>query len=384
MMQPTTTERDPNDILRKHGTDALRNAFDVAPRRSPTKRERLSTRANLLVSAWRKRELPPRDYLLNGVLSTTGRWLISGDTGVGKTLLALELGFAAAAGADFLNWNGLRPACVMYIDGEMPAETMKERIEAAAAIYGTEVKLYAYNRDDLGTDAMPPLNKPEGQRWLWREIEAVKPDAIIFDSMMCLLVGPLSEEETWAPCLPLIRQLSASRIAQVWLNHTGHDATRSFGSKTKEWEFDSVILLSKQPTDDTAVLLQFTKARLRMPKTAGLFKPQLIRRTENGWTTEVASAGGPKETIGYRKLAWLKDIYLELAEGVAATPGFDGASVRRVSIDAIRHAMAGRGYLTLEDGKLPGRERTAFQRAKEGLIRAGLFASDGDTLWSLK
>ena len=179
----------------------------------------------------------------------------------------------------------------MYIDGEMPAETMKERIEAAAAIYGDEVKLYAYNRDDLGPDAMPPLNKPEGQTWLWREIEAVKPDVIIFDSMMCLLVGPLSEEETWAPCLPLIRQLSARRIAQVWLNHTGHDATRSFGTKTKEWEFDGVILLSKHPTDDTAVLLQFTKARLRTPKTAGLFKPQLIRRAEHGWTTEAATVG---------------------------------------------------------------------------------------------
>ena len=42
--------------------------------------------------------------------------------------------------------------------------------------------------------------------------------------------------------------------------------------------------------------------------------------------------------------------------------------------------MVKRGYLTLEDGKLPGRERTAFQRAKEALIRAGLFASDGDNL----
>ena len=377
--------RDANDVLRDGGPDALRKAFDNAPRSTPKPRRNPldPQRRDLLVSAWRKRELPARDYLLDSALSTTARWLISGDTGVGKTLLALELGFAMAAGADFLKWKGVRSARVMYIDGEMPAETMKERIETAAAIYGNEVQLYAYNRDDLGPDAIPALNKPEGQTWLWREIEAVKPDAIIFDSMMCLLVGPLSEEETWAPCLPLIRQLSARRIAQVWLNHTSHDATRSFGTKTKEWEFDGVILLSKHPTDDTAVLLQFTKARLRTPKTAGLFKPQLIRRAENGWTTEAASVGGP-ETIGQRKLAWLKDVYLELADGVAASLGHDGAPVRKVDIDAIRHRMIERGYLTTEEGKLPGRERTAFQRAKEALIRAGMFASDGDTLWSLR
>ena len=44
---------------------------------------------------------------------------------------------------------------------------------------------------------MPPLNTPEGQKWLWKEIEAVKPDPIIFDSIMCLLVGTMSEEESW-------------------------------------------------------------------------------------------------------------------------------------------------------------------------------------------
>ena len=132
------------------------------------------------------------------MLCTTSRWLISGDTGIGKTLFGLELGFAAAAEREFsqLERRAAAPR-VMYLDGEMPAETMKERIESAAAIYGN-VDLYAYNRDELAADAMPPLNKPEGQKWLWREIEAVKPDLIIFDSLMCLLVGPLSEEETWA------------------------------------------------------------------------------------------------------------------------------------------------------------------------------------------
>ena len=73
---------------------------------------------------------------------------------------------------------------------------------------------------------MPPLNTPAGQAWLWREIDAVKPDLIIFDSIMCLLVGPLSDEETWAPMMPLIRQLSSRRIAQVWLHHTGHDTNK--------------------------------------------------------------------------------------------------------------------------------------------------------------
>jgi AAA domain len=387
-----TKAPDANDVLRSQGADALRALHDQAVRFGPNKAntDRTGTngdRSSLLVSEWRKRELPPRDYLLENVLCTTSRWLISGDTGIGKTLFALELGFAMGASAHFVNWKGVargQPPCIMYLDGEMPSETMKERIEAAAAIYGDEVKLFAYNRDDLGPDAMPPLNKPEGQTWLWHEIEAVKPDVIMFDSMMCLLVGPLAEEETWQPCAPLIRQLSARRIAQVWLNHTGHDTTRSFGTKTKEWEFDLVSMLSKHETDDTAVIHTFTKARLRTPHTAGLFKPQLLRRTEQGWISEATTVGGPKESAGVRKRTWLVDVYRDLSDDVPLGLGYNGAPVRKVALAAIRQTMIRRGYLATEDGQLPSSERKAFQRAREELIGSGQFAGDADHLWSLK
>ena len=179
-------------------------------------------RRALLVSAWRKRELPGRDYLLENVFCTTSRWLISGDTGIGKTLFANELGFAMGASANFLNWHGVArslPPRIMYLDGEMPAETMKERIEEAATIYG-DVSMYVYNRDDLGPDAMPPLNRPEGQKWLWHEIETVKPDVIVFDSLMCLLAWAIQRRRDVgtvraagaADCQPAASRKSGSTI----------------------------------------------------------------------------------------------------------------------------------------------------------------------------
>jgi hypothetical protein len=42
-------------------------------------------RGQLLLSAWLKRDVPPRDDLLGGVMCTTPRWLIFGETGIGKT-----------------------------------------------------------------------------------------------------------------------------------------------------------------------------------------------------------------------------------------------------------------------------------------------------------
>ena len=103
---------------------------------------------------------------MRGTLFVTGT-----DTGVGKTLFALDFAFAAGAGVNFLGWEAARPARVMYLDGEMPAETLKERIVDAARIYGVDVEVFAYNRDRLTNNEMPPLNTPEGQEWLKREIE---------------------------------------------------------------------------------------------------------------------------------------------------------------------------------------------------------------------
>ena len=85
-------------------------------------------------------------------------------------------------------------------------------------------------------------------------IEAIKPDLIIFDSIMCLLVGPMQDEATWAPMKPLVCELSARKIAQVWFNHA-NDLGKSFGDKTREWEMDTTGKLSKVEGDETAIRL---------------------------------------------------------------------------------------------------------------------------------
>jgi RecA-family ATPase len=336
-----------------------------------------------LASSWLQRKLPPRDYLLEGVLSTTSRYWIFGKTGIGKTLFTLELGYAIAAGRDFLNWRCVRRARVMYLDGEMPAETMKERIEAAAAIYGIDVEFYAYNRDVLGQDEMLPLNTPAGQNWLWQEVEKIRPDLIIFDSIMCLLTGNLRDEETFKPCLPLVQQLSGRRIGQIWANHTGKNAEQSYGDSGKEWHFDSMIRLG-QEQENGPIMLEFTKKRLCTPKNFGLYQPQVITRKETGWTGERGAKAGKEVSSQVQKIIWLRDVYWELADGVPIAAGYDGQPVRKVSVDAARERMVQRGFLTVEDGKIPDSERKLFQRARERRIAQHEFAGEGGWFWSIR
>jgi hypothetical protein len=344
-------------------------------------------RESLLLSAWINRDIPLRDYLLGGVMCTTSRWFGIGETGIGKTLFGGALAGACAKGEGFLNWEARRPSRVMYLDGELPIETFKERMQLVADRYGSDLQFYGYNRESLGFDGMPPLNTPPGQAWLRREIDAVKPDLIIFDSIMCLLVGPMQDETTWAPMKPLVCELSARKIAQVWFNHA-NDLGKSFGDKTREWEMDTVFKLSKVEGDETAISLEFLKARLRTPKTAGQFASLIIRPADD-WQFEIAKAGVAGKQGGDVEIVRDEIIkaYDHLADGVTKTLGLDDrSSVRKVPVASIREELKDRGILDLDDkGNIERVSRNHFSRAKKLLLvrrgGAGLFAERKGQIW---
>jgi AAA domain len=342
----------------------------------------LETRSNLLLDSWLKLNLPAKDYLLGELLCTTSRWIIYGETGVGKTLFALDLAGAIASGASFLNWKGCgRAARVMYFDGEMPAETFKERVEIIARRYGGDLSLYGYNREILKDGDLPPLNTEIGEKWLWREIEALNPDLIVFDSIMCLLAGSMSEEESWTPIKALVRKISSRRIAQIWLHHTGHDTSKGFGTKTREWEMDTVVSLTKA-IDGNQIALEFKKARLRKPENRDQFESQIIQCGPDGWSGQTETTKGGRVSEGTAIERGILNAYDRLAEGVEATSGFDGKPVRKVAADAIRNEVKSRGLLdTNEKGQLTPTSRTLFRRAKTSVLGTGKVVENDGLVW---
>jgi hypothetical protein len=348
--------------------------------------ETFDPRRDLLVESWITRDLPPRDYLIGNVISSTSRWLIFGDTGIGKTLFAMSMAGAMSAGLPFLNWIGRRETRVMYLDGELPAETFKERMQLVARASSPSVQFYGYSREVMSPDDMPPLNTDLGRAWLFKEIGAVKPDIIFFDSIMCLLIGSMSEEEAWAPMKPLIRALSARRIAQVWLNHTGHDSGRSFGTKTREWEMDTVVAMSRgeEEGQDAPIKLEFRKARLRTPETADQFAARTIRFANDEWISESAAPAARKSRqseVDAIRVAILS-AYDRLADGSELSGGFDGASVRKVAVEALRAEVKSRGFLDAnEKGQLTVTARSHFRRAKTALIDKGILIENEALIW---
>lgn len=275
--------------------------------------------ALLSEDSWRDMDIPPQDRLLGDLLTTTTRAFLSGRTGLGKTLFGMGIAYGVASGAGFLRWESARPAKVLYIDGEMPAELIKPRAIAEArrlAARGFSVptgNLMVFGRDietqarklvpDLPT--MAPLNTEEGRRWLFALLKAVgKPDLLIFDNVMSLVVGDQKDEVPWSETLPLVQAISDRRMGQLWLDHTGHNSDRQYGSSTKAWRFDLSAVISppagaKADPRQVSFTLKFDKARRRTPDNFQQFEDQTIRLADDAWTAESvvptnAKAEGPK------------------------------------------------------------------------------------------
>ncbi|HEY1877237.1 MAG TPA: AAA family ATPase [Rhizomicrobium sp.] len=366
------------------------------------RREALKRGPKVLVARqWQDLRLPPRDYLMGEVLCSTSRWLVFGDTGIGKTLFGLMLAGAIAAGDGFLNWPGSQqPRRVVYLDGEMPAETMQERMKLATAQYGEDIELYAANRD---IEEWPPLNDKRGVSWLGQVLRAYQPQLVVFDSIMSLVGGIMGEEESWQPMRQFVRWLSARQIAQIWLHHTGHDSAHSYGTKTREWEMDSVLALRRLEEQDNAAAepeltratMEFTKARLRTPENRAQFRPQTITfDDERGqWIADLESPafvprkrGAQRSQSGANELAPLiVKAYDALCLDGQAQRSLDlnGNPELKVKVDVLRAWLMANGQLDHDDGKLTATARTWFHRAKLTITNetSGRFREEKGEIW---
>lgn len=266
----------------------------------------------LSLANWVTRDIPDPDLLLGELLSTTCRVELIGPTGIGKSNWLLALGLAVADGRDFLHWRGCgRPRRVLYVDGEMGRRLTKRRLVDAIRRHGRMPETFHYlNREDFPD--LQPLNTEAGQRFIDSVIEALGGvDLIILDNIQSLLVGDMRDEIAWQQILPWVRNLTRRNTGQFWAHHTGHDESHGYGTKTREWQLDTVILMEtiEQPEADIAFSITFTIARERSPDNRSDFEPVVITLTTDEWSSKPVELVQTKRTVAAkdRALALLKE-----------------------------------------------------------------------------
>ena len=283
----------------------------------------------------------------------------------------------ATAGKDFLHWRAHRPCKGLYIDGEMSRRLFKQRMANEVQRLGEKpAGFYALNHEDV--EGFPPLNTPAGQDCINRLIAHIGDvDFIVFDSIMCLTHGDMKDGEPWAQTMPWVRSLTKRNIGQLWVHHTGHDTSRSYGDKTKEWQLDTVLHMDavENVETDVSFSLEFRKARERTPGTQRIFQTTRIALVGDAWRSEATTTAhkGHVSPLGLKFLGALQNA---LAEGGVLRDGR-----RSISLDLWRAECVRMGLI---DAGNPPSARSLFSKHRRELIGENHVACDNDFAWLVR
>ncbi len=210
--------------------------------------------------------LPPREHLLYPVMPEQGLVLLYAPRGLGKTYVALGMGLAVAAGHKMFNWDGRRPRHILYIDGEMPARAMQERLVKLVKtlhLSAEALSNFSLLTPDIQNRPMPNLATQEGQ-------DAIEPylnnvDLLVIDNIATLCrAGRENDTESWLPVQGWLLDLRRRGLSVLIVHHSGKNGDQR-GTSAKEDIMDTVINLRRpknyQTEEGARFEVHLTKAR---------------------------------------------------------------------------------------------------------------------------
>ena len=202
--------------------------------------------------------LPAETPILAPILSTKSLALLYGPRGLGKTFLALGIARAAAAGASFLGWRAPRPHRVLYIDGEMAAVQMQQRLRH----FGPVPEDLRFLLADLNCGPVLDLVHGDSQERLmarWGD-----PELVVLDNLASLAGLRRGNPDRWHE---LHRFLMVQRQCGrgILMIHHANKRGLQRGTGRREDILDLVMAIRRpngwQPGDGTEFEIHFEKAR---------------------------------------------------------------------------------------------------------------------------
>jgi 5S rRNA maturation endonuclease (ribonuclease M5) len=339
----------------------------------------------LTVGDWLDREIDPPDFLLGELFSTTSRALLVGPTGAGKTNFGLTLAGHMATGETLLHLDARRSSRILYIDGELSRRWMKRLIADLDRRMPDHTdllqkNLHVFSLED--EEDMSPLNTLEGQSRVDEVIAETCAEFVFFDNIQALTLGDMKDEVSWSETLPWVRSITARNIGQVWMHHTGHEESRSYGTKTREWQMDTVMLMKKNSDDQIDFNLDFQKARTRTPENRRYFEKVAISLQDDRWNCSAAASGGGKKAspMAYKHHEALLNVMIHHGKpmhGVDKRPN-------SVTVEQWKQQLETQGFLEAHDDQMSkGRYRASYAKYKNELISANMIAIQNDRVWSI-
>lgn len=220
------------------------------------------------------RKIEPDCQLLGQLIFASSIGMLAGQRGGGKSLLAMLIAYAVAAGKPLEPWGQGAGVPVAYLDGEMRASAFKRRLQLLHARVSDKKSVDLVNQNlmivsrDVCKQLIGTLDSEEGRQALDAAIPE-KAQLIVIDNLSAWTHGGREDGTSWAAIKSWLIEKRLAGKAVLLVHHAGKNGKQR-GSSQHEDLLDYSILLTPLPNDDmaedTRFAVEHTKLREHVPE----------------------------------------------------------------------------------------------------------------------
>lgn len=283
------------------------------------------------------RDIQPRELVLSPIIPTQGLTMLYAKRGVGKTFVALGVGIAVATGGSMLKWSATKPRKVLYVDGEMPAAVMQERLSLLAIGMNLELPDPSFFRlitPDLQPEGIPDLATSQGQTLINNTLKNT--DLLILDNLSTLVRSTQeNESDAWLPIQEWALQLRRNGVSILIVHHAGKSGQQR-GTSRREDVLDTVIVLKQpigySPKEGAKFNVEYEKSRGFFGIDAEPFSVEIISSNEDGLQWKIADVIDIKDDLTNQILdLHNKSVsYREIAKTLGTTKNIVEGTIKRL------------------------------------------------------
>lgn len=287
------------------------------------------------------RKIKPDPQLLGQLIFASSIGMLAGQRGGGKSMLAMLMAYAVAAGKPLKPWGKGAGVPVAYLDGEMRASAFKRRLQLLHARVSDQESVNRVTQNllivsrDVCQQLIGALDSEEGRMAL----DAVIPEEaqlIVIDNLSAWTHGGREDGTSWATIKSWLIEKRLAGKAVLLIHHAGKNGKQR-GSSQHEDLLDYSILLTPLPNDemaeDTRFTVEHTKLREHVPDLRNRYEFTL--RTEDEKLRFTATVASPAVAAKTAQILELHQAGKSVTE-IAAEVGLHKSNVTRA---IQRHAL---------------------------------------------
>lgn len=248
----------------------LTRLHDVAARIDSRAASRARILAPVEINTFLEMRITRPDPMLGNVMSPATLLMIYGLAGTGKTYFNLAIAVCVSHGLSFLNWAVPTPRSVLYIDGELPAYMLQQRIRELRdpiepLITQTPRPMHIIT-PDLQPDGIPKIDTEEGRLALLQIASGMEDlSLVILDNLSCL-TNPEDDNSSasWSAVQELLLAFRRMGIAVIVVHHAGKGGQQR-GTSRRADILDVILKLSPEAGGHedgrTRIQVEFEKGR---------------------------------------------------------------------------------------------------------------------------